>query len=368
MISSPAGHSTGSIHSIQAVEQLEQRQGMSIALIPAHNEERFIGSLVLAVQAYVDLVLVIDDGSRDQTAAIAQKAGAVVLRHIINQGKAAAVNSGFNYVRGLNPSVVVMLDGDGQHCADDIPSVLAPVLDGIADITVGSRFLDIKSDIPSYRQVGQHGLTLVTNFTSGVHISDSQSGFRAFSARAIEQLSFSKKGFSIESEMQFLAREHRLRIAEVPIKVIYAEPAKRNPFRHGMQVVNGVLQLVGQIRPLLFFGLVGISVFLIGVLLGVHIIEVYSRTRDLAIGYGLLTVMLCVVGMLLFFAGVILHSIRGMLIDLRSGVLARFSNYLDQQGRVAVPHREAHVKSMKVLHDPTRVVGNDVSAIIELGQ
>src|SRR5919202_3956184 len=150
-----------------------------------------------------------------------------------------------------------MLDGDGQHCAEDIPQVLAPVLDGVADVVVGSRFLEVKSDIPAYRQVGQHGLTLVTNLASGVRISDSQSGFRAFSPLALDALSFSQGGFSIESEMQFLVREHKLRLVEAPIKVIYAEKAKRNPVHHGMQVINGIMRLVGQIRPLLYFGLPG---------------------------------------------------------------------------------------------------------------
>src|SRR5882757_5529023 len=98
--------------------------GPTVALIPAYNEERFIGSLVLTAQAYVDHVVVIDDGSGDQTAEIAKLAGATVVQHQVNQGKAAGVNTGFNYVRLLNPSAVVMLDGDGQHCADDIPAVL----------------------------------------------------------------------------------------------------------------------------------------------------------------------------------------------------------------------------------------------------
>src|SRR5690349_4093402 len=178
----------------------------TVALIPAYNEARFIGSLVLAALAHVDLALVVDDGSSDRTAEIARRAGATVFRHSQNQGKAAAVNTGFLYMRQLKAAGVVMLDGDGQHTADDIPRVLEPILAGEADIVVGSRFLDVKSDIPLYRQVGQHGLTLATNLTSGVRVSDSQSGYRAFSSRAIEKLWFGQGGFSIESEMQFLIR------------------------------------------------------------------------------------------------------------------------------------------------------------------
>lgn len=172
---------------------LMQRSGPVVALIPAYNEERFIGSLVLAT--------------------------------------------------------------------------------GEADIVLGSRFRTVKSAIPPYCQVGQHGLTLATNLTSGVWVSDSQSGFRTFSAAAIEDLNFSKGGFSLESEMQFLIRHHSLRLVEVPIKVIYAEPAKRNPFAHGMQVIHGILQLVGQSRPLLFFSGLGLTLFMDGFLLGIHIVS-----------------------------------------------------------------------------------------------
>src|SRR3954451_7486812 len=204
----------------------------TVALIPAYNERRFIGSMVLAVRQFVDLVVVVDDGSSDNTAEIAQRAGATVVRHTLNQGKATAVNTGFSFIRQMCPRAIVMIDGDGQHCPNDIPTVLAPILDGCADVVIGSRFLQVKSAIPAYRQVGQHGLTLMTNLASGVSVSDSQSGFRAFSTRALEQLSFSQGGFSIESEMQFQAREHGLRVVEVPIEVIYAEPAKRNPIKH----------------------------------------------------------------------------------------------------------------------------------------
>lgn len=311
-----------SVHTIAAPRHAA---GPVVALIPAYNEQRFIGSLVLAVREHVDQVVVVDDGSRDQTAAIARLAGAIVVQHPTNQGKAAGVNTGFSFVRRLNPAVVVMLDGDGQHSAADIPEVIAPVLDGRADLVVGSRFLSVKSAIPAYRQVGQHSLTMLTNAASGVRLGDSQSGFRAFSATALERLRFAQSGFSIESEMQFLAREHKLRLVEVPINVIYAEKAKRNPVAHGLEVVNGILKLVGQIRPLLYFGLMGSGVSMIGASLGLYVIKIYARTQELAVGYALLTVMLVVLGMLLFFVGVVLHSMRGMLLELKRSLLERLA-------------------------------------------
>ena len=321
--------------------------GPTVALIPAFNEDRFIGSLVLAVRPYVDQVVVVDDGSRDRTAEIAALAGADVLQHAINRGKAAAVNTGFAHLRQLRPAAIVMLDGDGQHCPDDIPSVLAPILEGTADVVVGSRFLGIRNRIPAYRQAGQHGLTLVTNFASGVHSSDSQSGFRAFSAAALDVMLFSQDGFSLESEMQFLVHEHKLRVVEAPIKVIYAEPAKRNPFRHGIQVLQGIVRLVGQIRPLVFFGFTGLCILLSGTLLGLYIADIYTRTHLLAIGYGLITVILCVVGTLLFFAGVVLHSIRALALEMRRSLIERLGGEEQRAIRIPAP-AGSQIRSVEV--------------------
>jgi glycosyltransferase involved in cell wall biosynthesis len=287
-----------------------------IAAIPAYNEARFIGSIVLQVRRYVDIVLVIDDGSRDQTAAIAEAAGATVLRHEQNRGKGQGVNTAFAEARRLGARCLVLIDGDGQHEASEIPLVIAPILANEADMTVGSRFLTTRSEIPAYRKVGQHGLTLATNLSSGVSVTDSQSGFRAFSPAAIEALTFSGTGFSIESEMQFLAREHKLKVTEVPISVIYEEPAKRNPITHGLAVLNGIIRLVSQGRPLFFFGVPGMFLIMLGGLLGIRIVFIYQETQILAIGYTLIVLLLMTVGILSIFTGIILYSIRVLLNDL----------------------------------------------------
>jgi glycosyltransferase involved in cell wall biosynthesis len=293
--------------------------GPVVAAIPAHNEERFIASVVLLARRYVDQVLVIDDGSSDATAELAEAAGAVVVRHPENRGKGEGVNTAFREARAMGARALVLIDGDGQHRAAEILEVMEPVLAGSADMVVGSRFLAIKSAIPSYRKLGQHGLTIATNLGSGVRVTDSQSGFRAFSRAAIEALSFRGTGFSVESEMQFLAREHRLRVAEVPISVIYEEPAKRNPVRHGMTVIQGIVRLVSQGRPLFFFGMPGVALLLFGLLLGLKIVVTYDRRGELAVGYALITVLLLIVGVLSIFAGLMLNAFRSMLNDLRRG-------------------------------------------------
>lgn len=296
-----------------------------LAAIPCYNEERYIGSVVLQAKRFVDAVIVVDDGSHDATADIAAAAGATVLRHITNQGKAEALNTAFAAARRLNAAVLVLLDGDGQHRAEEIPGLVRPIEEGRADIVIGSRFLaTAEGEIPRLRSLGQRAITGITNVGSGVAVTDSQSGYRAFSRRAIEVLVFKQQGFTVESEMQFLAKEHGLRVAEQPITAIYhPEQPKRNVFQQGTWVLNGVLRLVGQHRPLLFFGLPGMTFFLTGLALGIHVVDLYRESRTLAVGYAILTVLLGVIGMLSLFTAVLLHSIRAFILDLKLDITRR---------------------------------------------
>jgi glycosyltransferase involved in cell wall biosynthesis len=288
--------------------------------IPAYNEERFIGSVVLQALKYSPNVLVVDDGSRDATAQIAASAGATVLRHFANEGKSQAANTAIKWARRNGSDVLVFIDGDGQHKPGEIDQLLTPVLRGEADMVIGSRFLSVKSDIPAYRKLGQHTFTAVTNAASSVHVTDSQSGFRAFSRRAIEVLHFNSTGLSVESEMQFQAKEHNLTIAEVPISVVYAEPAKRSPIAHGMQILSNITRLVAQHRPLLFFGVQGFLLLLAGAFMSVVTIDIFSNTHTLAVGYALIAVLLLVLGIMTLFVGIILHSIRSFFLELKKVV------------------------------------------------
>jgi glycosyltransferase involved in cell wall biosynthesis len=281
-----------------------------VAAIPCFNEERFIGSVVLKARNQVERVMVIDDGSTDRTAMVAEQAGATVIRHDSNQGKAAAVNTAFEQARKMGCTALVLLDGDGQHEPGDIPTLLMPVLEGRADIVVGSRFLQVKSRIPRVRALGQHVLTFLTNVGADVSLTDSQSGFRAFSLRAIEALSFAQKGFSVESEMQFLAKEADLRMEEVPVGVAYHGGTKRSPLGHGIVVLGGIVRLVSGRIPLVFFGVPGLALLAVGVIEGWRVVEGYNSTGDFYVGPALLAVLLCTLGTLSLFTGVILHAIK----------------------------------------------------------
>jgi len=291
-------------------------RGGIVALIPAYNEERFIGSVILKARCHAEAVIVVDDGSSDGTPEIAEAAGALVLRHAENRGKGKALTTGFRKARELDPRAVVILDADGQHLPEEMPCVVAPVVSGQADIVVGSRYLNGSDGVPRHRMWGHWVFTHFTNRISGVSVTDSQSGFRAFSPRAIEAISFQSNGFSVESEMQFLARECDLRVAEVPITIEYREAPKRSVVAHGLMVLNGILQLAGQHRPLLFFSALGMFLLLAGLGWGVAVVHIYRRAQTLAVGYALISTFLATLGALNLLAGIILHSVRGLLISL----------------------------------------------------
>ena len=287
-----------------------------VTVIPAYNEARFIGSVVLQARDICDLVIVVDDGSIDNTAASARSAGATVVCHECNQGKGAALNTGFKYLRKLDPAVVVCLDGDGQHFPEEIGHVIEPVISQQADIVVGSRYLDSRNHVPLSRILGHRFFNLLTEVSTGISSSDSQSGFRAFSPRALKMLSFCSRGFSVESEIQFLAQEHRLRIVEVPVTIHYPDPPKRSIMIHGFHVLNGLLRLIGQHRPLLYFGSTGGFLLISGIMFGLWVTKLFSTTHELPVGSALITILLSMVGTILLSTGISLHSIRALLTNL----------------------------------------------------
>jgi glycosyltransferase involved in cell wall biosynthesis len=293
-------------------ERLPAPQRVLVA-VPAYNEERFIGSVVHGVQLQGFDCVVIDDGSTDRTVEIATAAGARVECHGENRGKSAAVTRALQVARRMSVDVLVLMDGDWQHDPREIPSLLEPVLDGTADIVSGSRFLnDERRRIPSVRGAGLRAVTTLSNVASGQRLTDSQTGFRAFSRQAIENLRFRSVGFSIEVEIQFMAALLGLKQLEVPISVSYADPPKRNVFGQGAQVLDGIIRLVAHYRPLLFFGVPGVLSLVTGLIIGVFVLDIYQTSAELAGGYALLAVLLIILGAIGTFAGLLLNVLGGI--------------------------------------------------------
>jgi hypothetical protein len=304
-------------------------------LIPAHNEERFIGSVVLTALDQARRVVVVDDGSTDRTGEIARAAGAEVIRLDRQGGKGQALNVGFRYMRQVNAAVVVTLDGDAQHDPREIPIVAQPVVQGHADIVIGSRFLGVHSHIPWWRRIGQDALTWATNALSGAHVTDSQSGYRAFSARAVELMVFRTSGLSAESEMQFMVNDFDLNVVEVPVHVQYLDKSKRNPFWHGLHVVDAIMGLVARRHPLLLLAAPGVALILAGCLLGFDAL-VHVRTLGLPVLQLFATVVFLVSGVLLLLTGTILHSLEFF--------TAKLSNLLEDPAERRQSHLSAQTR------------------------
>jgi glycosyltransferase involved in cell wall biosynthesis len=284
-----------------------------IAAIPCFNEERCIGSVLLKTKKFVSSVVVIDDGSSDATADVAAEAGATVCQHGRNRGYGAAVRSALSKGRELEADVLVILDGDGQHDPREIPRLIKPLLDGEADIVIGSRFLQKGKQPPFYRRLGQRVLNAVTNVGSGQKISDSQSGFRAYSAKALEQLNLAENGMSVSSEMQFAISKAGLKVAEVPIDVSYTDKAKRSPLGHGVSVLSRVLVLFSLRQPLLLFGLPGLGFLAAGLVIGARVLSIYGRTQEFAVGNALGAILLCLAGLLALFTALMLQAMKELI-------------------------------------------------------
>ena len=239
-------------------------------LIPAYNEELTIGSIVLQARSFADIVLVVNDGSEDKTSEIARAAGAEVIDSQDNNGKASALDIGFNELMKRNFDVVVMVDGDGQHDIEDIPLLISPILEGEADLVIGSRFMKKDNSIPLYRQIGQRILNRVTNFGLSEKITDTQSGFRALNRNALSNMNFKLESYAIEQDMIIHCHDVGLRIAEVPISVRYDVPNghNRGSFRMGVELFNSLVSTIGYRHPLLLFGIPGFIFFSIGLIIG----------------------------------------------------------------------------------------------------
>ena len=280
-----------------------------IAAIPAFNEEKYIGTVVLKTRQYVDEVIVVDDGSADSTSSVASLAGATVIRHDKNEGKGVAIQNAMAEASKKNPEALILLDADLQHNPDEIPILLKPVTRDGFDIAIGSRQQQ-KKNIPRYRRIGQRVLSFSTRVLSKEKVVDSESGFRALSPRALAELKLRQKGFAIETEMISAANERGLKITEVPISAIYTgDTSTLNPIRHGMGVLTSTINMISERRPLLFFGLPGIILIAAGIYLGVWVIDVAQGGGGVPAGRAMIAILLVLAGVFSTFTGIILNAI-----------------------------------------------------------
>ena len=211
-----------------------------VAIIPAYNEEKALADVIGKTLGHVDEVIVVDDGSSDKTSEVAIGAGARVIKHSVNLGKGEALQSGFKAIG--NDSIIITIDGDGQHNPSEIPDLVRPIIEDGADLVNGSRYMNgPEENTPAYRRVGQKVLDIATNISAGTKVTDSQSGFRAFSPKSKNVFRFKDTGFGIESEMLVDASEAGLKIVEVPITVRYdLDGSTKDPITHGVGVLFNI--------------------------------------------------------------------------------------------------------------------------------
>jgi len=288
-----------------------------VAGMPVFNEEETIGTIVTIAMKYVDAVICVDDGSSDSSARIAESCGAIVVRHRINRGYGGALKSLFKKAKEMNADALVLLDSDGQHEPEDIPKLLQPIIDGSDDFVIGSRFIDGGggTDMPAYRRLGIKVITAASNMSRNISIKDTQSGFRAFSKRALNLLRFDSEGMELSLEMLEDAHEKQLKIMEVPTVVRYDVPKGSNftAVSHGFTVLSWALISLSHKKPILVLGLPGLGLFAAGAAMGLDLAQNVTGQIDSYIGPGLSAVWIGVLGLALMATGLVLQSARGFL-------------------------------------------------------
>ncbi|MEQ1849911.1 MAG: glycosyltransferase family 2 protein [Candidatus Peribacteraceae bacterium] len=211
------------------------------AVIPAYNEAQRVAAVIRESSPYVEAVYVIDDGSADDTAAVAAAAGAVVLRHPLNCGAGAATMTGLVAVREKGFDAAVTIDADGQHAPSDIPRLIAEIERG-ADLAIANRF-GSKSSIPFIRKVFNSIGNGVTFLVTGIFLPDTQCGFKVFGPKALKEVELKMSGFEFCTEIIGEAARHKWKIVSIPSKVVYSEYtlAKGQSFANGIKTAAKIL-------------------------------------------------------------------------------------------------------------------------------
>jgi len=210
-------------------------------VIPARNEATVIENVIAGIKKTgFDNVIIVDDGSRDNTQEVAKSAGAIVLRHRIGRGKGAAIKTGLVVARNKGAKIVVTMDGDGQHDPVDIQAVIAPIIAKEADVVLGTRLFDSKN-ISIYKVIANKTANVLTRILTGLWVTDSQSGFRAYDAKALNIMSQVGDKYEYDSEIIRQIARNRLKYKEVPIRVYYTDYSKGKAHKQG--VVNGLKTL-----------------------------------------------------------------------------------------------------------------------------
>ena len=279
--------------------------------IPAYNEEKNIAGIISKLKKYTDSIIVCDDGSSDLTGDISEQLGAIVIKHSKNRGYGAAINSLFLKAKELESDVFLTLDADGQHRIEDIPIVTDPIIKNEVDLVIGSRFLDTKSEeMPNYRKVGIKIITKITNLSIKEKLTDSQSGFRAYSRKALQEITPTDDGMGVSTEILIKASNLELKVAEAPIKVNYnGETSTHDPVSHGTSVILSTIKFTSIHNPLKFYGIPAVIFLIIGLSFVAWTVQIYAESQQIITNVSLIGIGCVVIGTVFLMTAVILFSI-----------------------------------------------------------
>lgn len=278
--------------------------------IPAYNEEKNIAGIIQKLNDIADTIIVCNDGSNDSTGKIAAKMGAIVINHPKNLGYGSAIRSLFLKAREINCDMLVTLDSDGQHRLEDVLPVTQPIINNEADLVIGSRFLKgNQENIPKYRKAGIKIITKLANSSLEESVTDSQSGFRAYSKKILLKITPSEQGMGVSNEILMKSSKHGFKIAEVPIIVSYeGDTSTHHPISHGASVTFSTLKFISIEHPLKFYGLPGISFTVIGLFFMIWTIGIFSETRQILLSTAILSVGGLILGTMLMMTSILLYS------------------------------------------------------------
>ena len=278
--------------------------------IPAYNEEKNIAKIIVKLKKMVDQILVCDDGSTDSTCAIAESLGVTVIKHPKNLGYGSAIRSIFLKAREINAEILVTIDADGQHKIEDVKKVIKPIVDGQADISIGSRFLEEGDNSPKYRKLGIKIITKVTNSSLSEKITDAQSGFRAYNNKVLQSLTPSDSGMGISTEILIKSSSLGFKITEVPTEIQYeGDTSSQNPVSHGTEVLMSTLKYISIERPLRFYGIPSFIFFAIGFAFTFFSIQYYAEIGRLNTNLTLIAGGTLLIGVILIVTAILLYSL-----------------------------------------------------------
>jgi glycosyltransferase involved in cell wall biosynthesis len=279
--------------------------------IPAFNEEKNIAAIITKLADVADSLIVCNDGSSDLTSDIAEKMGAFVINHEKNLGYGAAIRSIFLKAKELDGDILVTFDADGQHRIEDIEKVTKPIIDQEADLVIGSRFLDeSEKEVPQYRKVGIKVITKITNATIKKQLTDSQSGFRAYSKKVVNELNPSESGMGISTEILIKASAKNFKISEVPIKITYfGDTSTHNPITHGSSVILSTIKFTSIEHPLKFYGIPSIIFFIVGISFTYFAAQYYTEIGRLSTNLTIVAASTVLIAVVLLITSILLYSL-----------------------------------------------------------